>query len=105
MKDLSRIHALQKLASAVIWFEPSETALRDPVRFLVYAMTHATSRELAVLRKHVSNRTLKAALKAAPPGIMDKRSWAYWHAVLGSPPPSMPTRSLRRSSRVAQTRP
>jgi hypothetical protein len=100
MKDLRQIPALQKLAPAIVWFEPPQEALRDPVRFLVYAMTHATSRELAVLRKHVSNRTLKAALKAAPPGLMDKRSWAYWHAMLGNslPPPPMPVRSLEISS-------
>jgi hypothetical protein len=97
MKPLRGIPTLRKLARDIIWFEKPETSLRDVNRFLVYAMTYATTREVAVLRKHVSIRQLDTALKAAPPGIMDKRSWAYWHAMCGRyPPPPMPRRSLKR---------
>ena len=39
MKSLHSIPALRRMASAIIWFEPPGTALRDPVRFLAYAMT------------------------------------------------------------------
>jgi hypothetical protein len=102
MKALGEIPALRKLAAAIVWFEPPQVSLGDPVRFLAYAMTYATTQEVAVLRKHVSDRVLYAALKAAPPGIMDKRSWAYWHAMLArAPAPPMPTRSLRRARRRA----
>ncbi len=101
MKELHRIPALRKLAPGIVWFEPPDMSLRNPVRFLVYAMTYATAQELAVLRKHVSNDELKAALGAALSGIMDKRSWAYWHAVLtDAPPPRMPTRLLPRTKRL-----
>lgn len=104
MRLLKDIPALQRLAARIIWFEPPSVSLHDPARFLVYAMTHATSSELAVLRRHVSNRRLRTALKAAPPGIMDARSWAYWHTVLTrAPVPAMPTRRLAsRSKPLAQ---
>ncbi len=100
MRTLHRIPALRKFAPGIVWFEPPDISLRNPVRFLVYAMTYATAQELAALRKHVSAAEFKAALRAAPPGIMDKRSWAYWHAVLNNaPPPRMPTRLLPRPKR------
>jgi hypothetical protein len=98
MKTLRDIPALRKIAADIVWFETPNTSLRDVNRFLVYAMTYATTREVAVLRKHVSIRQLDTALRAAPPGIMDKRSWAYWNAMCGRyPPPPMPSRSLKRS--------
>lgn len=101
MKTLHRIPALRKLAPGIVWFEPPDKSLRNPTRFLVYAMTYATAQELSVLRKHVSAGEFKAALGAAPPGIMDKRSWAYWHAVLNNaPPPPMPKRLLPRKKNL-----
>ena len=97
MKPLHSIPALRRLARAIIWFEAPGKALRDPVRFLAYAMAYATARELAVLYKHVPSRDLQAALCLAPPGIMDKRSWAYWHTVFGMHPmPPMPKRNATR---------
>ena len=96
MKALHTIPALRRLAPAIIWFEPPGRALRDPVRFLIYAMTYATARELAVLRKYVPTRDFQTALKLAPSGIMDKRSWSYWHLIFGlSPLPPMPRRFQR----------
>jgi hypothetical protein len=96
MKALKDIPAVRRLAAGIIWFEPPAISLRHEKRFLIYAMTHATTQELAVLRRHVPDRALRAALKAALPGIMDKRSWAYWHVMLGrAPVPPMPSRALR----------
>lgn len=41
------------------------------------------------------------ALERAPPGIIDPRSWAYWHSKMGRyPAPPMPTRSFRTNVRV-----
>ena len=102
MKPLTSNPELRKIAASIIWFEPPETALRDRLRFLAYAMAHATARELAVLRKYVGDKEFAAALAAAPPGVIDKRSWAYWHAMIGrSPVPRMPDRSYDKSQRKA----
>ena len=95
MTRLDKIAALRALARRIVWFEPPEQSLRNLNRFLTYAMTYATGHEMARIRRYVSDRDLDAALKAAPPGIMDKRSWAYWNALFGRyPAPPMPKRSL-----------
>jgi hypothetical protein len=82
-----------EIAKRVVWFEPPAQALADSVRFLAYAMTYARHEDLRALRHYVSDDNLRAALEHAPPGIMDARSWAYWHSKLGVwPPPPLPQR-------------
>jgi hypothetical protein len=86
---------LLRLAPRVLWFEPAEQALADPVRFLTYVMTYATSEEIAVVRRYVELDDFREALEHAPPGIMDERSWAYWNVVTGRyPVPPMPRRVI-----------
>ena len=95
MKLLPRNADLLNVALHVVWFEPPERALADPVRFLVYAMTYATIEEIAVVRRYVELDDFREALDRAPPGIMDERSWAYWNAVTGRyPAPPMPRRII-----------
>lgn len=77
MKDLHDI------ASRVIWFEPPEKVLQDLPRFLAYAFRYATHQDMKTLRTKFSDVDLLAALSLAPPGIIDPRSWSYWHAILG----------------------
>jgi hypothetical protein len=86
---------LLSLAPRVIWFEPPERALADPVRFLAYVMTYGTPEDVAVVRRYVEPDDFRAALEQAPPGIMDERSWAYWNVMTGRyPVPPMPRRVI-----------
>jgi hypothetical protein len=95
MRALPHNADLMDLAPRVIWFEPAEQALADPVRFLTYVMTYATAEEVAVVRRYVPLDDFREALEHAPPGIMDERSWAYWNAVTGRyPAPPMPRRII-----------
>jgi hypothetical protein len=58
-------------------------------------MTRGTIEEIKVVRRYVSLNDLREALEHAPPGVMDKRSWAYWNTRLGRyPVPPMPRRSF-----------
>ena len=83
------------VAHRVIWFEPPERALADPVRFLIHVMTYRTIEDIAVVRRYVELDDFREALERAPPGIMDERSWAYWNAVTGRyPAPPMPRRVI-----------
>jgi hypothetical protein len=83
----------EAVARRVIWFEPPEQALADPIRFMAYALASATHEDLKVLRRYVSDDQLLDCLNRAPPGIIDPRSWAYWNSKLGRyPAPPMPTR-------------
>jgi hypothetical protein len=83
------------LAARVIWFEPPEEALRDVTRFMAYAFRYATHDDMKELRTKLSDDDLRNALAQAPPGIIDPRSWSYWHAILGTyPAPPMPKREM-----------
>lgn len=94
---MNEIHpaGLLDLAKRVIWFEPPEAALADPVRFLSYVMTYGTADDLAIALTFFGAEDFRDALEKAPPGIFDARSWAYWNLVVGRcPPPPMPRRSF-----------
>jgi hypothetical protein len=81
------------LARRIIWFEPPDRALADPIRFMAYAMTYARHEDMRVIRRYVSDDDMREALDHAPPGIIDPRSWAYWNSKMGRyPPPPLPVR-------------
>jgi hypothetical protein len=95
MKPLPHDADLLSLATRVVWFEPPERALAQPVRFLAYVMTYGTVEDIAVIRRYAQLDDLREALEHAPPGIMDERSWAYWNAMTGRyPAPPMPRRVI-----------
>jgi hypothetical protein len=77
MRSLPATPQMLAIARSVIWFEPPEQALADPVRFLAYAMTYALPENMRAIRKYVSDDEFREALDRAPPGIIDARSWAY----------------------------
>lgn len=84
-----------ELARRIIWFEEPEKALADPIRFMAYAMTYAHYKDMQVIRQFVSDDEFRQALDAAPPGIIDPRSWAYWNLKMGRfPPPPAPRRTF-----------
>lgn len=72
------------VASRVIWFEAAEDALCNVPRFVAYAMTYGTWREMLVMQRYLSEDDLRVAMVLAPAGIYDSRSWAYWHVRLGA---------------------
>ena len=83
------------LARRLGWFETPEESLADPVRFLAYAFARATHEDMNVLRRYLSEADFREALLQAPPGIIDARSWCYWHVRLGLNPASpMPVRKF-----------
>lgn len=83
----------EPIARSLVWFEPPEAALADPVRFMAYAMARATHEQMRTIRRYVTDAEFRQALDAAPPGIIDARSWAYWNSKLGRyPAPPLPSR-------------
>ena len=83
---------------AVIWFEPPEVAMARPSRLLCYAMQYTSEPSFSVLRRHFGDDAFRDALKCAPPGIIDRKSWSYWHDYFrpygDQPTPPQPTRQL-----------
>lgn len=89
--------ATRQVAKRLVWFEPPELALKEPVRFLAYAFAHARDQDMRVLRALLGDVELRFALQNAPPGIIDAKSWAYWHLMLDlGDAPALPTRLLTR---------
>jgi hypothetical protein len=76
MKPLPRNSDLLQVAPNVVWFEPPEKALANPVRFLAYLMTYGTLEDIAVVQRYLDLEDFREALEQAPPGIIDERSWA-----------------------------
>ncbi len=95
MKQIPLNRETEAIARRIVWFEPPDEALEDPIRFIAYAMRHATHDDMRALRRYVSDDEFREALDKAPPGIIDPRSWAYWNSVVGRyPAPPMPKRRL-----------
>jgi hypothetical protein len=81
------------ISRRVVWFEEPKVALKNPIRFVIYAMRYATHQDMSTIRRFIDDSELKEALSQAPPGIIDPRSWAYWHVKLEIfPPPPLPER-------------
>lgn len=94
MNPLPATQDLQTVAARVVWFREPEVALADPVHFLAHVMTYGAIEDLRALEKAgIGVDEFRAVLEAAPPGVFDARSWAYWHARCGlCPAPPLPVR-------------
>lgn len=86
---------LLDLATKLFWWKGPDEALADERRFLAQAMTFGSWGDMEVVVSMYGENALRAALVDAPPGVFDRRSWAYWHARLGvDPVPPLPRRRL-----------
>ena len=95
MKPIKLTTQISEVIRRIIWFEEPRDAVRDSFRLLAYAFRYASHTDMQQLRQHFSDDDLRAALASAPPGIIDGRSWSYWHAILGQfPPPPLPVRQF-----------
>jgi len=100
LKPLPHSPDLLALAPHIIWFEPPDRALADPIRFLAYLMTYGTLEHIAVVRRYLDLDDFREALEHAPPGVIDERSWAYWNVMTGRyPVPPRPRRIFPNSER------
>lgn len=87
MKSIPLTPQTAAVARRIVWFEPPEKALSDPVRFMAYAMRYALPEDMRFIRQYVSDDDFRDALDHAPAGIIDPRSWAYWNSKMGRYPP------------------
>lgn len=98
MKLIPLTSQTSSIAQRIIWFEPPEQALANPIRFMAYAMRYARHEDMREIRRYVSDDEFREALDRAPPGIIDPRSWAYWNLKMGRyPAPPLPKRSFGES--------
>ena len=87
--------SLAAAARRVCWWQPAEATLQDTSLFLARVMVFGTWDDVCLTIDHHGKEAFREALKAAPPGLFDDRSWHYWHHRLGLlPVPSLPTRAI-----------
>lgn len=86
---------LLRTAKRMVWFKTPEETLSDPVFFLAHVMTYGVSEDIKTAQKYFAPDDFRRALKNAPAGVFDIRSWAYWNTVFGRVPvPPMPRRKF-----------
>ena len=68
MKPIPITPQTLEVARNIIWFEPPEQALADPVRFMAYAMTYALPEDMRLIRRYVSDDDFRDALDHATTG-------------------------------------
>jgi len=85
------------MARKYVWWQPPERTLADRPLFLAQMMNLGTADDIRWLLSLVSTSELRDALRDAPIGIFNPRSWHFWHLRLGlTPPPELPVRRLPR---------
>ncbi len=86
---------LRKAIERCVWFEPPEKAIANEARLAAYILTYGAPQDVRALRAQVTDEELRRLLDAAPPGIFDAHSWAYWNLIVGRyDTPPMPQRGL-----------
>lgn len=93
MMPLRPTPQLITVARRVVWYKEPEAALSDPAHFLAHVMTYGTVEDIIVVESLIGEDELLEALRRAPPGVFDARSWSYWNLKLGrTPVPPLPKR-------------
>jgi hypothetical protein len=97
MRKLPHNPELEAVATRTVWFKSPADALDMPMHFVAHVLTYGMHEDVVTLRKFISDDELAEAIKAAPPGIFDARSWAYWNMKIGRyPTPPLPVRTFEQ---------
>jgi len=87
---------LDELARRYMWWMAPSEALAHRDRLLCQLMQLATVEDVEVARRWFGDSAFREALRAAPPGVFDMRSWTFWHRFwFDASPPELPIRSLQ----------
>jgi hypothetical protein len=85
---------LKRLAAKYVWWLSPEATLARPHFLLCQLMTLGTEDDVWTALDLVGESAFIEALKHAPPGVMDPKSWNFWHLVFHLPMEPLPSRPL-----------
>jgi len=86
---------LRAIAARVCWWQGAGETLEERPLFLCRVMALGTWEDVCFCLDRFGKDAFRAALRSAPPGLMDRRSWHYWHHRLGVlPVPAEPIRAI-----------
>ncbi|MDR1191792.1 MAG: hypothetical protein LBK60_09065 [Verrucomicrobiales bacterium] len=74
---------LEELARRYIWWKTPDESLSDQRYFLQHAMRRCLFNDLKILEQFFGKEDFIDALQHPTAGIMDEKSWVYWHWKLG----------------------
>jgi hypothetical protein len=86
-KSLER---LTVIARRVCWWQSADATLDNTPFFVCRVMVFGTWTDICFVLDHHGKSVFRKALRSAPPGLFDNRSWHYWHhrlQLLPVPPP------------------
>lgn len=90
---------LQTIAERVCWWQSASETLADTPLFLCRVMNLGTWDDAVFCLDQFGEDAFRNALRSAPPGVLDARSWHYWHHRLGIlPVPPQPQRAILECS-------
>ena len=81
---------LIRTAKRVNWYVEPEVLLKDESRFLCEVMARGSQQDVVITKSVFPLELFIQAYKNAPPGLFDRRSWAYWGLMLFSDPDILP---------------
>ncbi|MEQ1757037.1 MAG: hypothetical protein ABL986_01880 [Vicinamibacterales bacterium] len=87
-------HELRKIAARVMWWASPEVALARVDDFLCRVMVFGGFADAQYVEAAYGTERLRQAVRSAPPGVFDARSWCYWHLRLGLEVEPRPVRRL-----------
>jgi hypothetical protein len=91
---------LYKLAAKYIWWKRPEEALRYSDRVVLQVMNIGDYEDVQELVDFFGEQALRQIISSAEPGLLNERSWAYWHYRLGmAQPGKVPPLPKRRVNR------
>jgi len=86
---------IERIARRVKWWEPAEETLSDQDDFLCRVMNFGTWNDIEYVDAVYGEEAFRRALDHCRPGVIDRRSWHYWHIRLGvGAVPPMPQRTF-----------
>jgi hypothetical protein len=89
---------LEKLALRHVWWKTPQEALENKDEFLACLLNRGTKEDIHVAKKYFTNEDFIHVLRNPPLGIIDERSWHFWHIVLLGTPldqiPGLPKREF-----------
>ena len=95
LKQENEADCLPAIARRVCWWQPAGETLKDTPLFLCRVMTFGTWEDASFCLDRLGKDAFRSALQSAPPGLLDPRSWHYWHHRLGVlPVPGQPLRAI-----------
>ena len=94
MLTIPHSEPLKQVAQRLVWFKKPDEALNDPYLFMAHVMTYGTIPDVLAVKQALGMEAFRESLEHAPPGIMDPKSWTYWHLMTGTnPAPPLPIRT------------